>query len=182
MLRRSHPRIGGEGAQLGASFPHQSVLHDLRRRQFLFHGLMCYPQLLVALLQFPGPFRNQCLKLFLAVEDLNRHVVEDARQAADLVGPVHHRSHGAGIGLFSGFHQPGGFSNDLDRMRQKSRAEERGHGGETERRERDQGRVPRFAAHRERNVVQADGNGQATDQDPTGVDDRGCDHDAAVIG
>ena len=114
---------------------------------------MCHAQLMVAMLQLPGPFRNQRLELFLAVEDLDRHVAEDARQAADLVGSAHHRFHDAGIGLFSGFHLPSGVGDDFDRMRQQSRAEERSHGGETEQRERNQGCVSRFAAHRERDVV-----------------------------
>ena len=42
---------------------------------------MCYPQLLVALLQFPGPFRNQCLE----IDDPERLEVSGADQDVGLL-------------------------------------------------------------------------------------------------
>ena len=149
-------------------FPHQRGLHDLCHLQVLIHRFLCETQVLVARLQLLGPFRHQRLELLLAVEDLDRHVREDARQAADLVRSADHRLHDFVVYLLSRLHLPRGVGDDPDRMRQQSRAQERGNGGENEQHERDEGGFPRFAAHRERDFVQADGDGQTADQDPAG--------------
>ena len=186
LLRRSHPRIGGEGAQLGISFPHQSVLHDLRRRQILFHGLMCYPQLLVALLQFPGPFRNQCLELFLAVEDLKGYRLMSLKTRAKL--PI------SSVLRITGSMAPGSGCSPVSTSRAASAMISIGCVSNRE---------PKSAATAVRpssaNAIKAVFHASPRTASamssrltamakppiripPVLVDDRGCDHDAAVIG